>query len=324
MHAITARQTGGPDVLVWSEVPTPHPGPHEVLIATTAAGVNRADLLQRQGHYPPPPGVSEIIGLEVSGRIEAIGSEVTGWSPGDECVALLAGGGYAEYVTVDEGQVTAPPPGVDLVTAGAVMEVAATVVSNLDHAQLQAGETFLVHGGSGGIGSFAIQYAHALGARVITTAGAPERLEYCRLLGADLAVDYHDDWVAAVQDATDGRGVDVILDNMGAKYLDLNVTALAEDGRIMTIGLQGGVKGTLNIAKLLNKRGSFTAMSLRSRPIAQKAAIVGRVAEVVWPMFADRQISLSSLTRIPMQEAARAHELLEAGGSTGKIVLTLT
>lgn len=321
MYAITVAEPGGPEVLTWSAVDDPVPGPGEVRIATVAAGVNRADLLQRMGFYPPPPGVSEIIGLEVSGHIAELGPGVDGFEIGDPCVALLAGGGYAESVVVEAGQVTGPPAGVDLVTAAAVMEVAATVVSNFDKAQLQAGETVLIHGGAGGIGSLAIQYAKAIGAQVLVTAGAGDRLAYCRTLGADFAFDYHDDWVDAVANATDRRGADVILDNMGAKYLYPNIAALADDGRIMTIGLQGGTKGTLNIARLLNKRGSFTAMSLRSRPAAQKAAIVERVVQTIWPMLADGRIRLTALTRIPLAEAPEAHRRLEAGGNTGKIVL---
>ncbi|MGJ3508209.1 NAD(P)H-quinone oxidoreductase [Enemella sp. A6] len=321
MYAITTPSFGDPEVLTWAEVDTPTPAPGEVLIRTTAAGVNRADVLQRKGHYPPPPGVSEVIGLEVSGHVEALGEGVSDWTVGDPVVALLAGGGYAEYVVAPAGQCLPPPEGMDLVTAGAVVEVAATVLSNLDQAGLREGETFLVHGGSGGIGSFAIQYAKALGARVLTTAGSEAKLEYCRKLGADVALNYREDWEAGVAEATDGRGVDVILDNMGAKYLMPNVKALAPDGRLTVIGLQGGVKGELNLNTLLTKRASVTALSLRGRPIEQKTAICNRLRETVWPLLADGTIQPTQETRIPLREAARAHELLDSGENIGKIVL---
>lgn len=237
MRAITLTQFGGPEVLTVGDVERPTLKPAEVLINAPPPEVNRADLLQRQGHYPPPKGTSEIIGLEVSGHIEEIGEDVTGWSVGDPCVALLAGGGYADYVAVDAGQVIPPPPGVDLITAAGLLEVAATVVSNMDHVRLADGETFLVHGGAGGIGSFAIQYAKSRGCTVAATAGTEEKLEVCRELGTDIAIDYHDDWPTHLREATEGHGADVILDVMGAKYLDANVTSLARLGRLVVIGL---------------------------------------------------------------------------------------
>lgn len=321
MRAITVDQPGGPEVLRLGEIPDPTPAPDQLLIKVAAAGVNRADLQQRIGVYPPPPGASEIIGLECAGTIAGIGDDVDGWQIGEPCVALLAGGGYAELVAVPAGQVVRPPDGVDLVTAGGVMEVAATVVSNFDLARLSAGETFLVHGGAGGIGSFAIQYAKQLGVTVIATAGAPEKLDYCRSLGADLAVSYRDDWTAEVSDFTGGRGVDVILDNMGAKYLDANTGALAPDGRLMIIGLQGGAKAELNLGRLLGKRASVTATSLRGRPVEQKAAIVARVAESVWPLYAAGRIKPATETRFGLAEAAQAHARLESGDNIGKILL---
>lgn len=322
MRAVTLTEFGGPDVLQLTDIDQPTIKPGQVLIKTSAAGVNRADLLQRQGHYPPPKGESEIIGLEVSGHIAATDPDDPTWAVGDPCVALLAGGGYAEYVAVDAGQVVPPPAGVDLITAGALMEVAATVVSNFDHVHLTGGETLLVHGGAGGIGSFAIQYAKALGCTVLATAGNNEKLEICRELGADVALDYHDDWVTQVKGATDGRGVDVILDIMGAKYLDANVKSLAVGGRQVTIGLQGGVKGELNLGLLLSKRATVTATSLRFRPAAEKAAICARVAEVVWPMITDGRIRLAGETRFPVAEVGAAHEWLAGGDNVGKIVLT--
>ncbi len=323
MRAIIAAEPGGPEVLQIADVPTPDLRPGQLLLRVVAAGVNRADLLQRQGHYPPPKGESDIIGLEVSGRVERVGEGVEGWEVGDPCVALLAGGGYAEFVAVDAGQVIPPPKGVDLVTAAALVEVAATVVSNLDHVRLQPGETFLVHGGTGGIGSFAIQYAKGLGCTVATTAGTEEKLEVCRELGADITLDYHDDWPALLAEATEGHGVDVILDIMGAKYLGANVKALAPGGRLVVIGLQGGVKGELNLGLLLSKRGTVTATSLRFRPASEKAAICARVAEEVWPLIESGRIRLAGETRFPLEDAAAAHAWLAGGENVGKIVLTL-
>ena len=311
----------GPDALFVTEVETPAPGPGEVLVRTVASGINRADLVQRQGLYPPPKGESEIIGLEASGVVEGVGEGVTRWKQGDEVVALLAGGGYGEYFVAPEGQLIAPPQGVDLVTAATLLEVAATVVSNMDHVRLQEGETFLVHGGAGGIGSFAIQYGKALGCRVATTAGTEDKRQHCRDLGADIALDYHEDWVAGLKEATDGRGADVILDIMGAKYLDLNLDAMATGGRTVIIGMQGGTKGELNIAKLLNKRATVTATSLRYRPAEQKAEICARVAEVVWPMIEDGRIKPAPIEQFSIEDAAAAHARLESGEVTGKLVL---
>lgn len=322
MRAITVTAPGGPEVLTLTEVATPTPGPGEVLIRVVAAGVNRADLLQRQGHYPPPAGVTDIIGLECSGTIAALGEGVTDWTVGENCVALLAGGGYADYVAVPSGHVIPPPAGVDLVTAAALIEVAATVISNMDHVRLTAGETILVHGGTGGVGSVAIQYAHHLGCRVAATAGSEEKLRICRALGADIALDYHDDWVAGLATATAGHGADVIMDIIGAAYLDANVRALARGGRLVVIGLQGGVKGELNLNRLLGTCGTITATSLRFRPAAEKAAICRRVAETMWPLIASGRIRLARETRFPLAEAANAHRALADGDHVGKIVLT--
>lgn len=322
MRAVIANGAGGPEVLELAEVPTPEAGPGELLIETVASGVTRADVLQRQGHYPPPPGTSEIIGLEVSGHVAAVGDGVDGWAVGDACVALLAGGGYAEYVAAPAGQVASAPDGVDLVTAGGLMEVAATVVSNLDHVGLRDGETFLVHGGAGGIGSFAIQYAKGRGCVVATTAGTPDKLALCRDLGADIALDYHDDWPGQLKEATGGRGVDVILDIMGAKYLDANVRGLARGGRLVVIGLQGGVKGELNLGTLLSKGATVTATSLRFRPVAEKSRIVARVAELVWPLVASGAIRVARETRFAIGDVRAAHEQLTGGDNVGKIVLT--
>ena len=237
MHSVVVTIPGPADGLAWAETATPVPGPGEVRLATIAAGVNRADLLQRQGHYPPPPGTSEILGLEVTGTVDAVGEGVAWPRLGDTVGALLAGGGYAEQVAAPAGQCLPLPPGVDAVTAAGLIEVSATVVSNFDAVHLTAGETLLVHGGAGGVGSFAIQYAKALGCRVIATAGRHDKLEYCRQRGADVAIDYHDEWWDAVAVATDDRGADVILDIIGAAYLEPNVKSLATGGRLVVIGL---------------------------------------------------------------------------------------
>jgi putative PIG3 family NAD(P)H quinone oxidoreductase len=321
MKAIIIRQPGGPQELTWDDVPTPEPAAGEVLVRTVAAGVNRADLLQRQGHYPPPPGASQIRGLEASGVVERCGAGVAAGRPGDEVVALLSGGGYAEYFVASAGQCVGAPAGIDLATAGGLMEAAATVVSNMFAAKLTSGKTLLVHGGAGGVGSFAIQYAHALGCRVIATAGTQAKLAYCRSLGADEALDYHDDWADGVGQATGGAGVDVILDIIGAAYLEPNVRSLADDGRLIIIGMQKGARGTLDIARLLAKRGAIIATGLRGRPNTQKDAICAAVAARVWPRYADGSIKAPVTTFVPMAQAARAHELLESGQTSGKIVL---
>src|SRR5919107_390756 len=261
MRAVTIEQPGGPDVLEWAEVPAPACGPGEVIVDVVATAVNRADLLQRQGHYPPPPGVTEGLGLECSGILSEVGPGVTGWSVGDEVCALLSGGGYAERVAVPVGQLLPRPAGVELATAAALPEVTCTVWSNVFQlAGLKRGEAFLVHGGSSGIGTMAIQLAARAGARVFTTAGTQAKLDVCRELGADVAINYRDeDFVERVRAETDGRGVDVVLDNMGAKYLGRNIDALAVGGRLVVIGMQGGTKAELDLGTLMGKRGSVHA-----------------------------------------------------------------
>lgn len=326
MHAITMTEPGGPEVLQWSEVPDPVPGPGEVLVEVVATAVNRADLMQRQGFYPPPPGASDVLGLECSGRIVALGEgDMQGWQIGDEVCALLAGGGYAQLVAVPVEQLLPVPDGVDLITAGSLPEVATTVWSNLiATAHLAPGEVVLIQGGSSGIGTHAIQFAKALGATVAATAGSPERLERCRELGADIVIDYHDDVAAELRKATGGHGADVILDNMGAKALAANVDALAVGGRLVIIGLQGGRKGELDIAKLLAKRASVTATSLRGRPLHGpdgKARMVAGVREQTWPLIADGTIVPVVAATFPVTEAAQAHATLEAGGVVGKLGL---
>ncbi|MFT8394525.1 NAD(P)H-quinone oxidoreductase [Propionibacterium sp.] len=321
MRAITVTEPGSSDKLELSTVPTPEPGPGEVQVKMQAAGVNRGDVLQRQGHYPPPAGITDIMGMEALGVISALGEGVTGHAIGEQTLALLGGGGYGEYFVVPQGQLITLPEGIDPLVAAGLVEVAATVVSNFDRVKLGEGQTVLIHGGAGGIGTFAIQYAKAIGARVLVTAGSAHKLEYCRELGADEAFDYHEDWQSAVMVTTRDRGVDVILDIIGAKYLEMNVESLAADGRMVIIGMQKGVRGTLNIGELLNRRGTITATSLRGRPLAQKERICRRVEEVVWPLVSSGQIAPGKQTRIPLAEAARAHDLLESGDNIGKIIL---
>ncbi|MEU5955881.1 NAD(P)H-quinone oxidoreductase [Streptomyces sp. NPDC047525] len=323
MHAITIPEAGGPEALVWAEVPDPVPGEGEVLVDVVASAVNRADLLQRQGFYNPPPGSSPYPGLECAGRVTDIGPGVSGWEIGDEVCALLAGGGYAEQVVVPAGQLLPVPEGVDLVTAAALPEVTSTVWSNVFMiSHLRPGETFLVHGGSSGIGTMAIQLAKAVGAKVAVTAGTKEKLDFCGELGADILINYREqDFVEEIKKATDGAGADVILDNMGAKYLDRNVQSLATNGRLAIIGMQGGIKGELNIATLLGKRAAVTATSLRGRPAEEKAAIVAAVREHVWPLIAAGHVRPIVDRTVPMSDAAAAHRVLEESTHIGKVLL---
>lgn len=325
MRAIVAESS---DQLSWQEVADVSARPGEVVIKVAAAGVNRADVLQAAGKYPPPPGASEIIGMEVSGVIAEIGDGVTEWSVGQDVCALLAGGGYAEYVAVPAGQVLPIPSGVDLVDAAGLPEVACTVWSNVVLiAGLSRGQLLLAHGGASGIGSHAIQIARALGARVAVTAGSTEKLEFCRDLGADITVNYRDeDFVARLRDATNGAGANVILDIMGAAYLDRNIDALASDGQLVIIGMQGGVKGELNIGKLLAKRARVIGTTLRGRPATgpnSKSDIVQAVTASVWPMVADGRVRPIIGARLPIQQAGDAHQRLVDGKVTGKIVLTV-
>ena len=325
MRAITIPESGGPEVLTWDEVPDPVPGEGEVLVEVVASAVNRADIVQRQGFYDPPPGASPYPGLECSGRIAEIGTGVSGWSVGDEVCALLSGGGYAEKVVVPAGQLLPVPKGVDLKHAAALPEVACTVWSNVFMiAHLRPGETLLVHGGSSGIGTMAIQLAKAVGAKVAVTAGTKEKLEHCARLGADILINYKEqDFVAELKAATDGAGADVILDNMGAKYLDRNVRALAVNGRLAIIGLQGGAKGELNIGALLGKRAAISATTLRARPLSEKTAIVAAVREHVWPLLEGGHIRPVVDRELPMSDAAAAHRVVEESGHVGKVLLVV-
>ncbi len=323
MRAVLCREAGGPGVLELKEMPDPQPKAGEVVIDVAASAVNRADLMQREGRYPPPKGESDVLGLECSGIISAVGDGVTRWQLGDEVCALLAGGGYADKVAVPAGQVLPVPSGVSLVESAALPEVAATVWSNVFMvASLQPGEVFLVHGGGGGIGTMAIQLATALGARVACTVGSDEKAEMCRGLGAELAINYREqDFVEEVR-RLDGSGADVILDNMGASYLGRNVEALATEGRLVVIGLQGGAKGELDLRKLLGKRGAVIATGLRSRSIAAKAAIVASVEANVWPLVANRRVRPIVHASYPLEDVRAAHELVESSKHVGKVLLT--
>ena len=324
MWAIIQKEFGGPETLEWERVPDPTPGPTDVVIDVTAAGVNRADLLQRAGKYPPPSGETDIIGLECSGHIQSVGAALTLDRIGERVTALLSGGGYATRVSVPAGQLMSVPEGVDLVTAAGLPEVACTVWSNLMKvAHLREGETLLIHGGGSGIGTMAIQVARALGARVAVTAGSPSKLDTCESLGAEILINYNeDDFVTAIKDATGGKGADVILDNMGAAYLMRNIDAIAPNGRIVTIGMQGGTKVDFDIAALLAKNGAFYATSMRRRSAAEKAQICREVEKYVWPWIEAGVVKPVIGAVLPMTEAAQAHVLLDSGAITGKVVLT--
>ncbi|AUG78503.1 NADPH:quinone oxidoreductase [Kitasatospora sp. MMS16-BH015] len=320
---MTIPQYGGPEALVWATVPDPEPAEGEVVVEVAATAVNRADLLQRQGVYPPPPGSSPYPGLECAGRIAALGPGVSGWAVGDEVCALLVAGGYAQRVNVPVGQLLPVPKGLSLEEAAALPEAAATVWSNIFMvAHLRPGETVLVHGGASGIGTMAIQLAKAIGAKVAVTAGSAEKLARCAELGADVLVNYREqDFAEVVREATGGAGVDVILDIMGAKYLQRNVDSLAINGRLVVIGMQGGVKGELNLGTLLAKRAAVIGTALRPRPLAEKAAIIAGVREHVWPLVESGVVKPVIDRVLPLTEAAEAHRVLEAGDQTGKVVL---
>lgn len=325
MRAVTVSQPGDAGVLGWAEVPDPEPGPGEVLVDVTASAVNRADILQRQGFYPPPPGASDVLGLECSGRIAGLGAHVAGWQVGDEVCALLSGGGYAERVVVPAGQCMPVPDGVDLVSAGALPEVACTVWSNVVQiGALAAGDAFLVHGGGSGIGTMALQVADALGAEpILCTVGSDAKASRCRELGADVVINYKEQDFVAVARAATGRGVDVILDIIGAAYLGRNVEALAPDGRLVIIGLQGGATAELSLATLMPKRAAVHATTLRGRPPEQKASICASVVADLWPLVASREVQPVIAATYPMDRAAEAHRLVEASEHIGKVVLTV-
>lgn len=325
MRAITQTDVGGPDTLRWTEVPDPSVGPGDVLLDIVATAVNRADLLQREGRYPPPPGAPGYLGLECSGVVRAVGDQVSGWRVGDEACALLAGGGYAEQVAVPSGQLLPVPHGVDVVTAAGLPEVACTVWSNLVMtADLREGETLLVHGGSSGIGTMAVQVARALGAHVAVTASTREKLDACADLGAEVLIDYtEDDFVDAVREATKGRGADVVLDVVGGPYLSRNVSSLATGGRLVVIGLQGGRRGDLDLGMLLAKRARVVGTTLRARPPADKAAIVAAVRSELWPMVEDGRVRPVVHATLPISDVAEAHRIVESSAHIGKVLLAV-
>jgi putative PIG3 family NAD(P)H quinone oxidoreductase len=325
MRAVVVTSPGGPEVLQVAEVPDPVPGFGEVVIEVAAAGVNRADLLQRQGNYPPPAGAPGWPGLECSGRVAELGDGVEGWSIGDEVCALLSGGGYAERVAVPAGQVLPVPDGLDAVSAAALPEVACTVWSNVFMlAGLRREETLLVHGGSSGIGTMAIQLAHRLGARVAVTAGSAAKLAACRELGAEVLVNYREeDFVERVRAATDGLGAHVVLDILGAAYLARNLDVLATNGRLVVIGMQGGTKAELNLGALMAKRAAVLATSLRARPETEKATIVASVREHVWPLVQNGDVRPVIDMTFPLDRAGDAHRRLDASEHVGKVLLTV-
>jgi len=325
MTVVEITEPGGPGVLVAAQRPLPEPGPGEVLIRVEAAGVNRPDVLQREGNYAPPPGTTDIPGLEVAGTIAAVGGEAGQWQVGDKACALVAGGGYAEYCVAPAPQCLPFPAGFDAVRAAAVPETYFTVWTNVfERGRLQAGETFLVHGGSSGIGTTAIQLAHAFGARVFATAGSAEKCRACEELGAARGIDYREeDFVEIIRDLTDGAGVDLILDMVGGDYIQRNISALAVEGRIVQIAFLRGAKAEINFAPVMLKRLTLTGSTLRPRSVEQKAAIAAALTEKVWPLLDSGQIGPVVHATFPLAEAAQAHELMDSSAHIGKIVLTV-
>jgi len=324
MTAIAITRPGGPEVLQPCRRPVPAPGPGDVLVRVSAAGVNRPDLMQRQGLYPPPPGASDIPGLEIAGTVAAVGAGVAGLAVGDAVCALVSGGGYAEWCLAAEPLCLPIPPGLDFAQAAALPETLFTVWTNLfdsERGRLQAGESLLVHGGSSGIGVAAIQLARAFGARVFATAGSAEKCRFCEGLGA-AAVNYREqDFVEAVMAQTEGKGVDVILDMVGGDYLQRNLSCLRQDGRLVQIAFQNGPKTQINLTPILLKRLTLTGSTLRPRSVAEKAAIARGLREKVWPLLASGRVRPVVQAVLPLTEAAAAHRLLESGVPIGKIVL---
>ena len=325
MTAVAISTPGGPEVLKPAEMPTPKPGAGQVLVKVSAAGVNRPDVQQRIGAYPPPPGHSTLPGLEVAGEVAETGPDVTRWRIGDKVCALVNGGGYAQYCIAEETAALPIPPGLDMIQAGAVPETFFTVWNNVfERGKLQAGEWFLVHGGSSGIGTTAIQLAKALGARVLTTAGSADKCKACVDLGADRAINYKtEDFVAVCKDATGGKGVDVTLDMVGGDYTDKNIIAAAEDGRIVQIATLGGADVKFNISRLMVKRVTLTGSTLRPRTRAVKAGFARALEDKVWPLFAAGKIKVVMDSTFPLAQAADAHRRLETSQHVGKIVLTV-
>jgi putative PIG3 family NAD(P)H quinone oxidoreductase len=326
MIAVEIREPGGPEVLVPTDRPRPRPGPGEVLLKVAAAGVNRPDVLQRRGWYPPPPGASDIPGLEVAGTVEELGAGVDRWRVGDQACALVSGGGYAEYCAAPAPQCLPPPKGIDLVHAAAIPETTFTVWTNVfERGRLQAGETILVHGGSSGIGTTAIQMARGFGARVFATAGSDAKCRSCEELGAERAFNYREaDFVAAIRDVTGGRGVDVVLDMVAGDYLQRNIESLAMDGRLVVIGQLGGASSCIDTGPLLRRRLTITGSTLRARTVAEKGAIAKAVHAHVWPLFESGAVKVLLHKTFPLAEAAAAHALMESSAHVGKIVLRLS
>ena len=324
MTAIAVREPGGPDVLIAQTRPVPAPGPGEVLVKIAAAGVNRPDVMQRQGLYPPPPGASDIPGLEIAGEVVALGNGATRFKPGDKVTALVAGGGYAQFCPVHESNALPVPGSLSLVEAAAIPETFFTVWHNVfERGALARGETLLVHGGSSGIGTTAIQLAKAFGARVVTTAGSAEKCAACIRLGADKAVNYRsEDFVAATKAATDGKGADVILDMVGGDYIERNYEAAAVDGRVVQIAFQGSPRANVDFRRLMLKRLTHTGSTLRARPVREKAAIARAIEQKVWPLITAGKVKPVIFRTFPLAQASAAHALMETSAHIGKIVLT--
>lgn len=325
MIAISIARPGGPDVLKPVQVPVPSPGARDVLIRVAAAGVNRPDLMRREGKYPPPPGASDIPGLEVSGTITSCGQAVQRWKEGDEVCALVSGGGYAEYCVAPDVQCLPIPRTVDLASAGAMPETFFTVWANVfDRGRLRSGESFLVHGGASGIGTTAIQLARAFGARVFATAGSDEKCAACERLGAERAINYKtEDFAAVLMSSTNGRGVDVILDMVGAPYFTRNIDLLALEGRLMQIAVLHGAKTDINLVRLLQRRLTISGSTLRSRSAEEKGAIAAAIEKAVWPLVEEGKARPIVYAKFPLAEAAEAHRLMESGSHIGKILLTV-
>jgi NADPH:quinone reductase len=325
MRAVEIKQPGGPEVLVPAKRPVPKPGPGEVLIRVAAAGVNRPDMLQRQGAYSPPPGASDLPGLEVAGEIVAIGPETPRWKAGDKVTALVAGGGYAEFCTAPAPQCLPVPGKLGLVEAAALPETFFTGWTNVfERGRLKAGESFLLHGGSSGIGTTAIQLASRFGARVFTTAGSPDKCSKCKELGAAVAIDYKtEDFVQVIERETAGKGVDLILDMVGGDYINRNLKCLAVDGRLVQIAFLKGPKAEINFANVMMKRQTITGSTLRPRSVAEKGAIAQALEEKVWPLVASGQVVPLIHATFPLEQAVEAHRLMESSAHLGKIVLTI-
>ena len=325
MRAIEITMPGPPDVLAETERPTPAPAAGEVLIKVAAAGVNRPDVMQRMGHYPPPPGITDIPGLEVAGVVEEVGADVRDIRVGDRVCALVAGGGYAEYCVAPAPQCLPIPSNMDFVHAAAIPETFFTVWTNVfERGRLKAGESILIHGGTSGIGTTAIQLARAFGARVFATAGSVEKCAACERLGAERAINYREtDFVAAIKDATGGQGVDVVLDMIGGDYLPRNMDALAMDGRMVSIAVMSGVKAQINILTMMQRRLTLTGSTLRTRPVAEKGAIAAALKQHVWPLLESGTLSPLIHATFPLRDAAAAHVVMESGAHVGKLVLVV-